>query len=143
MSVFGAAWDHLDTPDITCGNDEGFSLNRWEVTLGIIILVTILFFITDYYARKAHKQAYLDEELDKRYGESDWLDIQSFRGKTRSLFGAMQIGLISTTRRKEAVIHYIMFCYAMIGFSTILILFQIFQRINIHPWHISYSVQLP
>lgn len=35
-------WEHLNTPSITCSNDESFALNNWGVTLGIMIVSILL-----------------------------------------------------------------------------------------------------
>jgi len=129
MSIFGnATWDYLDTPDITCSNDESsISLNRWEVSLGIFILFSILLGINGYFGFKADKQARLNGKLDERYGKIDLLDMES-SSKTRSRLERDILGGVSMTRRKDSYIHYYSLCAAMGSFSLILILFQRFPQ---------------
>ena len=45
MSVFGDAWDHLNSPDITCTSDGSLGLNHWGVSLGFMIGFLFLFII--------------------------------------------------------------------------------------------------
>jgi len=127
MSLFGDAWENLDTPDITCTNEASLSLNHWRVSLGIMIVFILLAIITLIMFIKNIQKDKSDDGLEKRNGRDDLADIKACEEQSRNFLRA-QLGVMAQTCRKNPFIHYYATCLAMTWFSLLLALFQRFPQ---------------